>query len=164
MAKRRKTNFRWNPSHTWEVNIEELLAARRAGSEWPAAKRARQSRKQIARHKRQKRAARIKRWHKFWINRPRRFTGLRVPTGARRFDKILRVMAPGEWYALADIRVLTGLPRPQDPLIRGGEEKGPIERARGGAGDVHGYNGQPILLYRLSLTGELARALAVMLE
>ena len=163
MPKRRKAKILWDISQPWEVNIATLIEAQRAQrDDWSATRRFEQAAKVEAVHRKRRRAA-SRRWAAKHDARPRR-----VPPapGRRRRDQILRAMVPGEWYAVPDIAAASGVPyrSVQPTLYQRLWPEGLVERAQDEAWRAGVMPRAPQVLWRLTVAGEAARELAVVLE
>lgn len=159
----------------WEADPIGFLSRKRHRTRgevetWKAARK----RKQIERQEAAM-AARPKRQFA-WLRFYRRAKGRKgaLPAGlipGRQPMRILARMAPGRWYAAADIGELTGLPRTSVQAIvhQRLERRGMVERGRNAQWDPHrarrGMHGaNPKFLWRLTAKGEAVAEFARMAE
>jgi hypothetical protein len=89
---------------------------------------------------------------------PRRRPGP-LPVGQRRYDRVVRVMEPGRWYARGDLMHMAGFGlNTRGEMVRTLLAKALAERLRySKAGQGPSHNPEPLWLYKLTSKGEALR-------
>jgi hypothetical protein len=148
----------------FEVDIDAVLEALayKKRYDWSAEQRFSWGMRCAKVHHRRRRVRRAI-WSAKHDARPRRA----IPTaGRRRRDEILRAMQPGEWHTVREISTMSGVPyRSIQPMLyQRLEPERLVEKAQDAAWRAGDLSSVARTLWRITATGEVARAMAIVLE